>query len=83
MIANYDWEDGFLLSEYLDLLHCEDDLFMKFICQVLHPEAISEGDFANTLADSLNIQLKNDGYEVESKRKISGRNVYSYRRFKI
>lgn len=83
MIANYDWQEGFLLYEYLNLLHCDDELFMKFVCQVLHPVAIEDNDSAKLLANAINLHLMADGYELQSKSKISGRDVFSFRRLKI
>ncbi len=83
MIANADWDEGFLLSEYLNLEQCDDEIFMKFVCQVLHPVAIIDDPSATKLSDTMNSHLRLDGYELFAKSKISGRNVYSYKRIKI
>ncbi len=39
MINNDDWEKDYLLVTYLKLLKCDDDIFLSFLQQTLHPRA--------------------------------------------
>ncbi|NRF96016.1 protein kinase [Paenibacillus frigoriresistens] len=56
-----------------------DEVLLKFICEVFHPAVRSEKINWNSTREKINDQLKIDGYELYESEKISGRSVYSYR----
>jgi len=74
----------FFLNDKFSLNESEDDLLLRFLCEMFHPEVRDWFDeTARTLCmkiiDSLNVLLREDGYELYEESKISGRPVYSYR----
>lgn len=76
MINNYDWEYDYLLYTYLDLLGCNDEIFLKFLETCLHPVVIyDEKQISETLSE-FNRFLAPDGYRIEVSSQISGRPIY-------
>lgn len=76
MINNSDWENDYLLLTYLDILKCEDDVFLSFLQQTLHPLVLND---ETVLAESLkeyNTKLASDGYQLEVSSSISGKPIY-------
>ena len=71
-------------DDKFSLIKNEDDLMLRFLCDIFHPEVrdwFDEKirDLCIKIIDSLNIYLREDGYEIYEESKISGRPVYSYR----
>jgi len=76
MINNYDWEYDYLLYTYLDLLGCNDEIFLKFLETCLHPVVLyDEKQISETLSE-FNRFLAPDGYRIEVSSQISGRPIY-------
>src|SRR5689334_13502456 len=42
MINNNDWEEEYLLTEYLELLTCDDDTFIQFTELSIHPTVVPD-----------------------------------------
>ena len=83
MINNYDWEDKYLLYEYLDLLGCNDVTFLKFLETCLHPVVLyDEKQVSETLSEFNNF-LAPDGYRLEVSSQVSGRPIYKAVRFNV
>jgi hypothetical protein len=81
MINNSDWDLNYLLYDYLELLTCDDETFIKFIEACLHPVVLpDEKQIAETLS-VFNQCLVPDGYRLEAGFHISGRAVYKAKRF--
>jgi hypothetical protein len=76
MIANNDWDDEYLLYTYLNLIGCEDELFLSFIEQLVHPIVLADGEVVRESVTLFNDLLKHDGFKLEIKDKISGRPIY-------
>lgn len=60
---NLDWEDSWLLSDERVNLLGDDNLFLKFICELLHP-SVREADEATELKLMINYYLKKDGMQI-------------------
>jgi len=76
VINNSDYDYGYLLYKYFNLLDCDDDTFLKFIETCLHPVVLSdEKEVSESLAE-FNKFLTPDGYRLEASSKISGMPVY-------
>ena len=59
----YDWEDDWVYYDSrLDLLHCEDSLFLQFLCEILHPVVRNDKNEAIKLQQSFNECLKVDDF---------------------
>jgi len=77
---NFDWEDWWILSDSrFDLLHCPDNVFLKFICEMIHPSVRTENE-VNEILPIINKYLNKDNFELFPKNYISGRPVFGYRK---
>ena len=83
MINNYDWEDNYLLYEYLDLLGCNDVTFLKFLETCLHPVVLYDEKQVSETLSELNKFLAPDGYRLEVSSQLSGRPVYKAIQFDV
>ncbi len=83
MVNNNDWETSDLLIEYLDLLHCEDRIFIKFLETCLHPLVLNNEEQVLEILSKFNECLEPDGYRLVESSKISGRPVYKGERFDV
>lgn len=68
-------DDRFELSKKSD-----DEHLLSFLCEMFHPAVRIEDSGWSWLLQIINELLKVDGYELYPVRKISGRDIYSYRR---
>jgi hypothetical protein len=76
MINNYDWDNRFLLYDYLDLLHSHDEIFLKFLEECVHPIVIADQGLIIETVKVFNKFLSPDGYSLQPASKISGRVIY-------
>jgi len=62
---NYDWEDDWIFGDgRFNLSHCEDETFLKFLCETLHPVVRPDIEEAQKLAAHYNEQLRLAGWEI-------------------
>jgi len=54
----------------------DDETFLRFLCESIHPVVRPDVTDAERLCQLYNIFLKNDGYEIVEKTRISGKPVY-------
>lgn len=79
-IANDDFEYGWVFDdERLGLRSGDDEILLKFLCEMFHPMVRSEKSDWEKVKDDINELLKADGYEIYENDKISGHSVFSYR----
>ena len=57
----------------------EDEPLLNFLCAMFHPVVRDENSPWQEFLNKINELLNQDGYEIYSSGKMSGRNVYSYR----
>lgn len=80
-INNYDWEDDWVFSDSrFNILKGPDEIFLRFICEMLHPVVRSDGTEVETLRKMINGHLQADGFHVVEKDRISGRPIFVGRR---
>lgn len=81
---NGDYPDYWIFEdERFQLFDGEDNILLNFICEVFHPEVRDEnGDWERYL-ERINALLKEDGYEIFAAYKLSGRDVYSWKIYRI
>lgn len=80
-INNYDWDDYWIFTdERTNLNRCDDEEYLRFLCEMIHPVVRPDLDEVNRLLVFFNSELKNDGYELYPKEVISGRSVYGYKK---
>jgi hypothetical protein len=80
-INNYDWDDDWIYAdERFDLLGCNDQTFVQFCTNMLHPAVRSDTTQTKEVAALLNDTLAADGWELAPDRKIGGLATYRARR---
>lgn len=76
MVRNDDWDDSFLLYEYLELAHSEDGTFLEFVEASVHP-LVLDGEAVDERVKEINRFLVADGFKLVQTSTISGRPVYT------
>lgn len=83
-VNNDDYEAGWVFEDdRFGLLNGSDDILLKFLCSVFHPAVRCENGYWKEFLKEVNSLLRNDGYELFSESKISGRDVYGWRKFNV
>jgi len=76
-INNYDWQDDWVFCDpRFNLLFCEDETFLKFLCETIHPVVRSDDEEVKRLVKLYNKHLNVDGFEIIEYVKISERPVF-------
>jgi hypothetical protein len=76
MVMNNDWSLHYLLYAYLDLIGCEDEQFIKFLVNCVHPAVLSTSRQSEELVSFFNDALRRDGYLLQATSQLSGKPVY-------
>lgn len=76
MINNFDWDDHYLLYDYLDLLGCDDETFLKFLETCIHPVVLNDVKQVSEMSAQFNRSLAPDGYFLKMASTISGKPIY-------
>jgi hypothetical protein len=72
-----DWPDDWIFRDSrFNLLDCEEETFLRFLCETIHPEVRPDTDKVKRLLEMYNSNLKNDGFEIVEKMRISGKPVF-------
>jgi hypothetical protein len=80
MVNNNDWDTDWIYSDpRINLLHCDDDIYLKFLAMTVHPRVRNNTDDISKLTEIYNRHLDADGFEVAQTDEISGKPVYSGR----
>jgi hypothetical protein len=80
MVNNTDWDYNWLYTDpRINLLHCDDDIYLKFLSTTLHPIVRTKSDEVSKLLEIYNRQLDADGFEVAQTDEISGKPIFSGR----
>jgi len=76
-----DWPDDWIFNDpRFDLLHASDEVFLRFLCEMLHPVVRPINQDVVKIRDSINEHLSTDGWEITACTQISGKPVYAARR---
>lgn len=79
-----DWEDDWIFNDKrFDLLNCEDSIFLNFLCEMVHPLVRKDYLDVDKLLQIFNENLKNDGFQIVEKSKISGKPIFIGRQILI
>jgi AbiJ N-terminal domain 3/Abortive infection C-terminus len=71
-----DWDDDWVFSDgRLGLLYVPDDIFLKFLCEMVHP-IVREETEVDDLVATFNRYLAPDGYRLAVVDVMSGRRVF-------
>ena len=73
-----DWDDDWVYDdERLNLLHCSDEAFLNFLCEILHPVVRPDTEEVSALVAVFNETLAIDGWQIVQEGKMAGRPIYA------
>jgi hypothetical protein len=76
-VNNYDWADDWVYYDRrFGLLTGDDEIFLRFLADMLHPVVRPDSTEAERLAQMLNQFLGKDGFQLIERTRISGKPVY-------
>lgn len=76
-VNNDDWDAGWIFNDdRFNLLNGGDEVFLRFLCETIHPVVRSDGTEAERLCQLYNSYLKNDGFQIVERTRMSGHPVY-------
>jgi hypothetical protein len=76
-IHNDDWEVGWVFSDSrFNLFRGDDEVFLRFLCESIHPVVRSNTDECERLCQLYNSYLKNDGFQLIEKTRVSGKPIF-------
>jgi len=76
-VNNNDWESNWIFSDSrFNLMRGEDETFLRFLCESIHPVVRSDVTECERLCQLYNIYLKNDGFQLVEKARLSGKPIY-------
>lgn len=76
-VNNNDWDEDWIFTDTrFNLLRGDDETFLRFLCETIHPVVRQDITEIERLAQLYNNFLKNDGYQIVEKTRISGKPVY-------
>jgi AbiJ N-terminal domain 3/Abortive infection C-terminus len=76
-VNNYDWDPDWVFSDSrFDLMRGDDETFLRFLCESIHPVVRSDVIECERLCQLYNNCLKNDGFQLVEKARISGKPIF-------
>jgi hypothetical protein len=76
-INNFDWEDDWVFYDArFNLMNGDDETFLSFLCETIHPVVRPDPVEAERLCQMYNQYLRNDGFQIVEKTRLSGKPVY-------
>ncbi|MCL9659650.1 hypothetical protein L2089_03065 [Paenibacillus hunanensis] len=78
MVLNHDWDENYLYREYLDILNVTDQVFLKFLNQILKPSIRKnyDDDEQEICLEIINRYIEKDGYQFQIVNYVSDRPIY-------
>ncbi|MHB8563831.1 MAG: AbiJ-related protein, partial [Acidiferrobacteraceae bacterium] len=76
-VNNFDWdEDWVFYDQRFDLLGGDDEVFLRFLCETIHPVVRPDVTEAERICQLYNQFLQNDGFQLIERTRLSGKPVY-------
>lgn len=76
-VNNNDWDDNWIFEDSrLNLMRGDDEIFLRFLCETLHPVVRPDVSQAERLCQTYNNYLRNDGFRLSEKTRMSGKPVF-------
>jgi hypothetical protein len=80
-VRNLDWSNDWVFTDpRFSLQYCADDVFLRFLCETLHPVVRADVDEVGRLRAMFNGHLRTDGWELYEQGSLSARPVFAGRR---
>jgi len=79
-INNDDWSDDWVFEDSrLNLMKCQNEIFLKFLCETIHPVVRTDQKEVKNLLKIYNSNLEADKFEIFQIKVISDKPVFSAR----
>jgi hypothetical protein len=76
-VNNDDWDDDWVFKdERFNLLNGDDEVFLRFLCETIHPIVRRDSTEAERLHQLFNTYLQIDGFQIVERTRISGHPVF-------
>jgi hypothetical protein len=76
-VNNDDWGDDWVFYDArFNLMNGDDETFLAFLCETIHPVVRSDPTEAERICQLYNQYLRNDGFQIVEKTRLSGKPVY-------
>ena len=76
-INNFDWEDDWIFYDgRFGLMNGDDENFLAFLCETIHPVVRPDPAEAERICQLYNQYLRNDGFQIVEKTRLSGKPVF-------
>lgn len=80
-VNNCDWSENWIYDDVrLGLQGGPDDVFLRFLCETVHPVVRPDKDASIRLITQYNDQLRQDGWSLVEEERIAGRPLFVARR---
>jgi len=74
---NWDWEDHWVFYDRrFQLMNGDDELLLRFLAESVHPVVRPDVTESQKIVQLYNQFLKNDGFEISEKARMSGKPIY-------
>lgn len=75
-----DWDDNWIYEDSrFNLLRGTDEVFLRFLCEIVHPLVRPDSDEVTTLVKLFNENLAEDGWEIFETVRLGGKPVFAAR----
>lgn len=76
-VNNDDWNNDWVFYDIrFNLLHGDDEVFLRFLAEVLHPVVRFDSTEVERICQLFNQYLRNDGFQLVELTRLSGRPVF-------
>lgn len=79
-VRNRDWEHDWVFTDSrFNLMHCPDEEFLRFLCEMIHPVVQPNEEAVAKLLEVFNSELSADGFQIVETTRVSGHPVFAAR----
>ncbi|RTL54319.1 MAG: hypothetical protein EKK46_08195 [Rhodocyclaceae bacterium] len=76
-VNNFDWDNDWVFYDSrFNLLGCDDEVFLRFLCETVHPVIRPDVTEAERYCQLYNQFLCHDGFQLVERTRLSGKPVY-------
>lgn len=76
-VNNYDWENHWVFYDRrFNLMNGDDEILLRFLAETVHPVVRPDVTESRRIVQLYNQYLRNDGFELAEKTRISGKPIY-------
>lgn len=76
-VNNFDWDDDWVFYDgRFNLMNGDDETLLAFLCETIHPVVRPDPAEAEKLCQLYNQYLRNDGFQIVEKTRLSGKPVF-------